>query len=412
MDKLSKIVSTIKPSSKFKAAYKQGLQVYANATILALEGQREVALPYVKKELKKAIKLHFNNLAAEFSAYLHYHYCVFAPNKLSAHRYLDLHLKYVQLAKAEKEVQIIFSSISLQLNTVRTISEKNLNDLNKTCKKLQPYLKYQSAPIHIFIYTLFIAQAYLQKQYAEVIHLCQKIISFLEEQGIDKTTTFYYNLTPALIVQKQYPEAQVAIQKAIRQANKGSYSWSVYTYYQFVLEIHRQDYARAYTIFKTAEQKRHINRAMHEQWLIVRGYVQFLMRAGKIPGRGHFKLGKFLNEVPVFSADKAGNNINIIILSILHNLGKNHDQIIDRKEALEKYMERYVPRNSRAWFFLKLLLKVPHYRFDKPTIIRKGAKQWEQLKAISLEVDNADIEIVPFEHLWEMVLGMLKREKR
>ena len=408
MDELSKIVSTIKPSSKFKAAYKQGLQVYSSATTLALVGKRQLAISQVKKELKSAQKFHMNRLAAEFSAYLHYHYCLISPDKIKADKYCDLHERYEELARIENKVRIIFASSSLQLNQTRNITPTLLSKLDQICKDLRAYLIYDSIPIHIPIYTLLIAQAYLKKQYLEVIKLCKEIISFIEQYDLERSSRFYYNLTPALIVQKQYTEAQAAIKKAIHKASKGSYNRSIYIYYQFVLEIHRQDYARAHAIFKTAEQKRHINRAMHEQWLIVRGYVQFLMRAGKIPGKGHFKLGKFLNEVPVFSADKAGNNINIIILTILHNLGKDHDQIIDRKEALEKYMERHVPRNSRAWFFLKLLLKIPHYRFDKATIIRKGAKQWAQLQAISLEVDNADIEIVPFEHLWEMVLEMLE----
>jgi len=411
MDELSKIVSTIKPSSKFKAAYKQGLQVYSNATVLALAGQREAAVSHVKRELKSAQKFHMNRLAAEFSAYLHYYYCIFSPNKIKATKYCELHERYEELARIESKVQRIFASTTLQLNKTRNVAPALLNKLDQICKELRGYLNLHSIPIHVFIYTLLIAQAYIKKQYLEVINLCKEVIDFLEKYDLERTSYFYYNLTLALIIKKRYQEAQSAIQKSTRSINKSAYSWSLYTYYQFVLEIHRQDYARAYAIFKTAEQKRHINKAMHEQWLIVRGYVQFLMRAGKIPGKGHFKLGKFLNEVPVFSADKAGNNINIIILTILHNLGKNHDQIIDRKEALEKYMERYVPRNSRAWFFLKLLLKVPHYRFDKPTIIRKGAKQWAQLQAISLEVDNADIEIVPFEHLWEMVLGMIDGRK-
>ncbi|MEM1322604.1 MAG: hypothetical protein AAGG75_20230, partial [Bacteroidota bacterium] len=272
---------------------------------------------------------------------------------------------------------------------------------------LKPYLECESAPINMYIYTLLIHRAYLSHNYKDVIKCCKEIIGFLEVRGIERTSPFYSNLTPVLIIQKQFNEAQTVIQKALSQANKGSYSWSVYTYYRFVLELHRRDYKAAHALFQTAERKRHINKAMREQWLIVRGFVKFLMRVGRIEGSGHFKLGKFLNEVPVFTADKAGNNVNIIILQLLHNLGRNNDFLIDKKEAIIKYAERYLKSGSRARMLLRLLLKIPHYNFDKALILQKTEKLATQLKNSDLKVDNADIEIIPYDDLWELTLELL-----
>ncbi|MFK8104204.1 MAG: hypothetical protein AB8G15_16875, partial [Saprospiraceae bacterium] len=168
------------------------------------------------------------------------------------------------------------------------------------------------------------------------------------------------------------------------------------------------DYQKAYDIFKVADSRRQINPAMREQWLIVRAYIKFMTNCGMMEGRTHFKFGKFLNEVPIFTADKQGSNIDIIILQILLRIGEDHGGIIDRVEAIERYSRRYLRENARARIFIKMLLKMVKYNFDKECIIANTGDLFKTLKEEGKNQTNvSNLEIILYEDLWECALAML-----
>ena len=121
-----------------------------------------------------------------------------------------------------------------------------------------------------------------------------------------------------------------------------------------------------------------------------------------------FKLGKFLNEVPKFSKDKKGMNINILIIQILVLLkDRRWPSIVDRIDALKAYIYRHLKSEStlRSDTFLSMLAVLP-----------KSAFQWDQVEARPAQLRNqlqqgpilsVDFEIVPYEDLWEFVLELL-----
>ena len=128
--------------------------------------------------------------------------------------------------------------------------------------------------------------------------------------------------------------------------------------------------------------------------------------------RKKIRVNKFLNEVPIYSKDKRGTNITILILHILFLLQQGkYGVIIDRMESLKTYAHRYLRKDDtyRSNCFIKMLMQLPAADFHKQGVIRKAQKYWEKLQAVPLEVANqsAEIEIVPYEMLWEFVLESL-----
>ncbi|MBK8192314.1 MAG: hypothetical protein IPK76_03665 [Lewinellaceae bacterium] len=127
-------------------------------------------------------------------------------------------------------------------------------------------------------------------------------------------------------------------------------------------------------------------------------------------------MAKFLNETPVFSKDKRGMNIPILVVQLLYDvLDERFDAGIDRVEAVEKYTSRYIRRDEhfRSNCFLKMLIQMPEAAFHKEAAARKAERYLTQLGEMPLEIaDQAhEIEIIPYEDLWGMILEMLPNQR-
>ncbi|MEM8909901.1 MAG: hypothetical protein AAGD05_18780, partial [Bacteroidota bacterium] len=399
------------PKTKTQKVYVEAWELLAQAKIHAIKGTRYEIIDEVRKHFRRVVKYQFNKLASEFASYLQYYYFNVRGDKVRGKKYSLLRERYNELAYLENIVEGKFAEITFKLNNTRNPSQEIRKELDAVCENFKTYLSYDSHQIRIYTYLLLNEQAHFNRDFDEIIRLSKTIITELESQKIERAFIFYKDLTIAFIVRGRYEEARSTIKKAVRNVSKGSYSWSIYVYYQFILEIYSKDYQAAYRVFKQAESKRQINKAMHEQWLIVRAYVQFLIQTGHLEGSTHFKFGKFFNEVPVFSADKEGNNINILILKILLSIGKQNGKIIDQREAIEKYIERYLRHNKRARIFLKMLLQIPIGHFNKTTILYRTKKMWKELQTNPYSPgQNFELEIIPYEVLWEEVLSLLDKQ--
>jgi len=116
-----------------------------------------------------------------------------------------------------------------------------------------------------------------------------------------------------------------------------------------------------------------------------------------------------LNSVPLFSKDKRGLNIPILIIQILFMIvKKDYDQSIDRIEAIKKYCTRYLvkDKNFRSNCFINMLLQIPMAGFRRSEVKRKAKKYLDQLESTPLEFSNqaSEIEIIPYEDLWGFII--------
>ncbi|HRF38439.1 MAG TPA: hypothetical protein PK198_06610, partial [Saprospiraceae bacterium] len=113
------------------------------------------------------------------------------------------------------------------------------------------------------------------------------------------------------------------------------------------LSLHTRQYQESYKIFKQTTGHRRFGalpRAIGETWRIMEAYLFYLVELGKIiPAEddtvfSKFRMARFINEMPLFSRDKRGMNIPILIFQILSLIyNKRYDAAIDRMEAIEKY---------------------------------------------------------------------------
>jgi hypothetical protein len=158
----------------------------------------------------------------------------------------------------------------------------------------------------------------------------------------------------------------------------------------------------------------------HEHWKIFETYLHYFIAINEIKPDlqsqrrfGTFRPGKFLNEVPVYSKDKRGSNITILVLQVLFLIKeRKYEEVSDKLESLKYYSHRYLRKDEtyRSNVFIHMLMQLPKGHFNKKAVERHADKYILKLKGMPLELSSqsVELEIVPYEKLWKFVITSLK----
>jgi hypothetical protein len=154
-----------------------------------------------------------------------------------------------------------------------------------------------------------------------------------------------------------------------------------------------------------------------ELWKIYESYSYLLAKMGKIDGlsTNKFKLNKFVNETRIFSKDKSGMNVAIIVLKTMYLLvERRYDQILDDVVGIERYCSRYLSNQNslRSSNFIKMLLQIPLGQFDAILVEKRAKRYFKGLDKNPrlLHDQTYEVEIIPYETLWELALEILRKE--
>jgi hypothetical protein len=206
---------------------------------------------------------------------------------------------------------------------------------------------------------------------------------------------------------------------------RNTFSYFKSKYYSFINYIFWKKYYKLYGIVNdvTKDKTLKLFKNQYENWKIREAYVHFLIEAGIIklsqPDKDNyksFKLGKFINDVPIYSKDKRGKNISILIVQMLFFIvrGQN-DNAIERIDSLKQYTYRYLRNDDtfRSNCFIKMLVNIPEANFYRARV--KARSKSLELKLLhsefSLQGINKDIEIIPFNFLWNIIMNVLEDKK-
>ena len=326
----------------------------------------------------------------------------------------------LNILQAEMKVQQYYCEVVMQLNSSRIYNNAVKSKIESYLEAITPYSEIDNSKIRILVYNLQIIHAFANYDYnyKGIVKMCTDALTYFEGKKSAPASyqfSLLYRKAVALIALDFNSAADNILQKAKSIMPVGTFNWNIAHIYHLICCFHQGEYQKAYLIYRANQE--HIRlpyQSISEQWLIIEAFIKFFIQRHHITPKKQvrFRLGKFLNEVPIFSKDKAGNNVNILIIQILFLLEeRKYGRIIDKLEALELYVHRYLnkPETKRAKYFIKMLLKLPTVDFHKAAAIRKTDSLAKRLRALPIYVNqNLDIEIVPYEVLWDEVLTMLE----
>ena len=224
---------------------------------------------------------------------------------------------------------------------------------------------------------------------------------------------------------KEYERADKIAFECFNLVSEGSFNWFLTAQFYMVLLFHAERTQEAFEFYKQIKairKKKKIRSYLKEEfWNIIQAYIDYFIRVGKIQLPAHkrrprFDSDSFIKSVPVFSKDKRGMNVTILVLQILFLLNENDtNEVINRTETLKTYTTRYLRNDEtfRSNSFIKMLSKISEANFNRIALKRRTDDTFEKLRTTPLEVASQplEMEIVPFEVLWELILSSLDGTK-
>ncbi len=417
---------TKKTMSSIERAYFQCNRIWTISNILNSFGAVKTSTDLIAKGIREAEKYDFVDYCMLFYNSMAMYAALNIQDRKAFEKYTSKYHFYKEIFDNENEVIQIYCRLMSSYQNLRSL-EKNTGLLEESLEKLKTHEISTETIKYIRFYYRSYCLIYLAKQhYEQVIDVCNKAIEKIEQKKFQLTNTKYgYEilLMQCFIQLKEYEKGEIIFKKYENLFPKNSLNWFSLRYYYFILAIHSGNYSQCISIMEDISSNRETSRAasvLAENFQVFEAYVHFLIKIGKIEveeikQKQHnrpFRLGRFLNEVPHFSKDKRGLNISILILQVLFLLHDHkYSQIIDRTDALNQYCYRYLRKDEtfRSNCFIKMLIKMVEADFNRIRTERYVDPIWKKLQAVPIHVaeQGIEVEIIPYEDLWPMVLEML-----
>jgi len=407
--------------SAFYEAYKN----FAAAQMLIAKNARKVGIHLLEKIQKKAEEFEFTELSVMVVRLLRLHYGTRLGDQKRYVELNELSRMYNEIAGLENEAEQCYTDLVIHyINNLATKEELQL-----LAKKHYAYLSPQLSNIQAYKFHFYTGLVRLFEHtcvndYVATIPVCEEIIGFFEQKPYMANTPIQICLHHQLVAYMQlrdYDQGAKVARRSQELIEEGSFNWFKNLEYLFLLAMHTGNYQDAYQIFTEGIKHKRFNflpEQIQEMWQLYQAYLHLLVSQGEVsPRKGDknfttFRINRFLNSMPLYSKDKRGMNIAVLIVQILFYIQqRKYDTAIDRVEAIEKYCSRYLFKadTMRSYYFIKMLLAIPQASFHQKAAIRYAATSAKKMENIPIELSYQfhKIEIIPYELLWDIALGML-----
>jgi len=413
----------------YQKAYYSCYKDMVASKILIGRHARPAAIPLAQETLKKALRYGFTDIILGVSRDLQVHYGGLVGDKKKYIEYQKIITLYTDMYFAELKAEDYYLGITFNYTKSRG-SKVELADLaQQYYLELEEMMQQtQSYRFCYLFYQISLLRYEITNDYESSLKVCEEALGFFQsnEQYVAHSQTVvvtFMNKSLACHLRlQQYAEGEALSLKALQSIHEGSTSWFNTLSYYITICFHSKQYQKAYRIYEQATghpKFKHLIQNTSEVWNIYHAYIHYFILIGKIKpdiqksNSTRFRVSKFLNQVPTFSQDKQGGNISILILQTLFLLSQgDYNKIIDRVESLNMYTHRYLRKDDtfRSNCFIKMLLQMPQGNFVYKQVLRKAHRFWEALQSMPLVTarQNAELEVVPYETLWEYVLQSLK----
>ncbi|MEI6412544.1 MAG: hypothetical protein WCR52_24340 [Bacteroidota bacterium] len=410
-------------SDRQKAFYECSKK-WASAMVLFSKGARSSALDLLESLLRHTIRFEFTEITLDILRALRLHYGLLCGNERKFEQ-LDAQLEeYEAQWMTERKVEGLYLRLVTRYVNSKAakaaIAEKSEEYVALIAADMQECRSFKTQ-----FYGRMIEMVHYDSlsDHAGTIRCCEEALIFFDQKSYKSAMArqvFGYNLFVSWFYLRDFERCGQVVAEYGNLFEAGSFNWFKLQEMQLLVELHRGQYESADRIF--TETLRHpgfndLPQPTPELWNIFEAYLHLLKVSAHLNDPAtdqRFKINKFRNSVMEFSKDKAGMNIPIIIIQFLLDLSEGKtDECATRAENLAKYRTRYLTGDSapRTRYFLRMLEQIPKSGFNAKLIQQKTSDIFNALSSSPLEQSdqNHEIEIIPYEVLWGITVGLLSQ---
>ncbi|GEM_PF-5816058 len=321
----------------------------------------------------------------------------------------------------EEQTENLFTKVSMNLRKSLHSRRNTIEEAAKAVKVLEGLTKKSdSFQVLDRYYRLKMFHCELTGQFSTIVEMTDSMSEKLENGEINEirfdVKYNYFMKTYALLRLKQYDEGLKTASHGMLHFNRMTNNWFSHMENYMLLAMHSKSYKLASDLMQRVVRNPHLtslSKRAQDRWQLFNAYLNFV-----IPGE---KAGKVINFDQFFvtmskdGKDKRGYNTSVLILELLDHLKEgNVDRIVDRVDGLLEYMRLHYSdpgQYAREKQFIKIIKCLPSTEYDVKKAEKKGKKYYEKLKELEeLEGTFAEIEILPYYHVWEFIIEIMKRD--
>lgn len=399
---------------------------WAAAMILLIRNEKMNGIDQLEKLLRHTTRFEFTELTLDILRVLRLQYSTVTGDFKRYEAVRDQYRQYETVWMMESRAEEYYADLMIQYTNSKSTKLGISDQARIYYNELEPFMKECfSFKLHMFGRLIQVMIYSAVNDYENTAKLCEDAIRFFDEKDYGSglpLQVFYYNLIICYLQLREFDKGQPIVEKTLALFDPGSFNWFKLQELFFQLAMHTKHYDEAYAIYRrVTDHPRFASQLpqIQEMWKIFQAYVLYLSKIGKIESEeartqaAKFKVSKFVNEFSLFNKDKRGMNIAILIVQILYTIAeRDYEESMERIEAMEKYCSRWLKEKDtfRSNTVIKMLLQMPPAYFHKEGVARKTAKLVKSLHSVPLEVarQTHEIEIVPYEDLWDMTMESLE----
>jgi hypothetical protein len=416
--------------SDYQKAYLNCNRDWALARMLITSGARGAAVDLAQQVLSQAIKYEFNEIALLALKLLREHYTIIGDEKRFEDAVTQMD-KMVEITFAELEVITRFQRVLIKVANSLTSSAgllKEVGELMEAYKERSK--KYKTYFFELNYLRLKCLYYDVKGDYDKLVESCTEGENFIRSNTLFyhpyRIAEFSINKLLAYINLKDYNNGSVYAKECFKLFERENHN--LLTYYQgyFLLAIHTGNYIKAADIFNEVIHNprfKDIPQSRLETWRLFEAFLNYIFVTESLSldllyknaRSRRFNLQRFLNEVSLFSKDKTGYNVLILIIEWLFQFENGqYDQLTLKADGIKTYCSRYLkgPENARSNAFLKLLLAAERNGFDYEKTKKNTEKLYDELIHSKINLTRSIVlEIIPYEKLWDNVLRKMKHTR-
>lgn len=381
----------------------------------------KAALSVGLKLFRQAERFEFTLLCMDIMSYLRIHYGLREGNERKFMESDKLYEHYRRIYDAESLAERLYVKLMVAFVNQRSGQEKLQEFANIYYQNIEQYLKeFSSYRLHLYGHMIGVMRYTAVNDNESALYYVSEVIDFFKRKPYEARVPlqiFYYQRLICNIQLRQFEAGKASAEQCLELMKEGTYNWFKYRELLLLLSFHTQHFDEVVSTLRSSldhPRFEFLPENTRELWLIYEAYTCLLAAYGKLewPDLAKFRASRFVNSTPIYSKDKSGLNISILIIKLLFLLlERRHGALLDEVEAVDQYCYRHLRGKDtrRSYYFLKMLIQIPLARFHGSEIKRKSRLYIERMLALPVQVGNQinEIEIIPYEILWEYVMESL-----
>ncbi len=413
-------------TSNYERAYYSCNKEWTLVKILLSNGASSTAYSLAKHILTTALKFKFADVIVNCARILREGSADIGDEK--RYEIYDAHVKqFANILEAEIRSEELYQRVIMNYLKPQSKNQNLEEKIDTYCDALVGLSEVYDSPV--IVYNMFLVWTYryqMLSDFNSMLEVCNKAETYIEQNPTyyrgDKLAIFQLKKMSAYLHLHDWKNGKVNAEKCLQSFPKGSDTWFQFMEYYLLLAFHTENNINAIAIYNDAVGNSKFKKQsleVKEKWKIYDIYLNYIIESqGKdnpvleTQRRKMFRLSRFLSDPILYPKDHRIFTVLMVVAQVLFFIEKkSFTSAEERIDRLKNYANRQLKKEEyyRVIQFIRLLqqLSKADFQVSRLSNTQKYHDKLTERKFLYRGLIS-ELEVIPFEKLWELILSRLK----